>query len=258
MVIDMKKHFKVFDLTDDILLSISIKFGQNPEGIDDHFRQTLAYIQAKNNNALNQDDIISFLNARLKAIEKQTEGKDKKKIVVSGLPLASALKLDELWENITLLTKEYLNSKQMNDERINLLEKIEDIMKSMPSDVFRNIPYSDEQLNAVRTPWLNGEKVAEIEKSQQIISNYFAYSVSWFLGAIASSFRKMELHEEAIIFEELALCCELGLPDILSAKIYLSGIKSRREAIEISRLLNVDPSINISEMRNEMKKILKA
>ncbi len=260
-----------FDWTDDVLLSISLQFQQNPENIDDYFRQTLAYIQAKNDSNLNQNDVIDFLKARLKAIDKQTEGKDKKRIVASGLPLASALKLYEIWDSIEKATDEYLDSDKTIDDKIQLLEKTEGIMKLMPSNVFTKTDFSGDQITAVRSPWLKGEKIGEIKESSKIISNYFGYSVAWFLGAVANQYRKKltsekedntmllvdELYEiqpdKADIFEELAACCELGLPNLLAVKVYLAGIKSRKASIEISAFLKIDSSVSILAVKNKIE-----
>jgi hypothetical protein len=243
-----------FNWIDDALLSISIQFEDSLENVDNYLRQTLAYIQAKNNDKVTQEDVINFLKARLKAVEIQTKSKDKKRIVSSGLPLASALKLGEIWKDIENITVNYLESNQTIDDKIQLIEKIEDIMKLMPSNDFRDINFNENDINNVRILWLKGENIGHIKDSSKIVSNYFAYIVSWFLGAIANHFRKDKLNKEANIYEELAVCCELGLPNLLSAKIYLLGIKSRVASIEINQNTMLHPSKSIIELREFFRK----
>ena len=52
---------------------------------------------------------------------------------------------------------------------------------------------------------------------------------------------------EATILENLSLFSEIGVPNIESAKVYLSGIKSRECALELSSLINIDAEFSVKE-----------
>lgn len=242
---------KLFDWFDDTILALEEYFDEDTENIDDYFRQTLAYIQAINYENIEQDDVIAFLKARCKAIKEKIAPNNSnwKRLISSGLPLASAIKLDEVYELIKTLANEYLKTSKSIENRIELLKKVESLMRVMPSAAFKEIEFAENNIDLVRDIWLRGESLSNVQILDKndnqnnglvlnICNNYFAYTVSWFLGAVANRFTKDDLEEEANIFEEIAVCCELGLPDITSAKIYLIGIRSRVAAIEISNTSN--------------------
>jgi|JI10StandDraft_1071094.scaffolds.fasta_scaffold114070_2 hypothetical protein len=46
------------------------------------------------------------------------------------------------------------------------------------------------------------------------------------------------MEEQGNVFEELAICCELGLPALSAAKVYLSGIRSRKASMELAKILS--------------------
>jgi hypothetical protein len=93
----------------------------------------------------------------------------------------------------------------------------------------------------VRKSWIAGEPLNEIRKicenSRHIYNKYFSFTIPWALNAIARKLFSIEKIEEATEYEELAVLSELGLPDFLAVKIYLTGIKSRVSATELSRLI---------------------
>lgn len=260
-----KSNNSFFDWIDDTLLSLIIQFQENIQSLDDYLRQTLAYIQAANYNGINQDDVIAFLKARCNTIKEKIapDRNSWKRLISSGLPLASAIKLDVVYEEIKILADEYLKSSKDIEDRIELLKKVESIMRTMPSTDFKEIEFSENEIDLVRGSWLKGDSLANIqildEKGKpknglaiKVCNNYFAYILSWFLGAIANRFRKDELEEQANIFEEIAVCCELGLPDIKSAKIYLIGIRSRIAAIEISQTSIFTSSVNTESLNFDL------
>jgi len=246
---------EVFDLIDDTLLSFHMQFGEEVHNLDDYFRQTLVYIQANNFKDLNQEHVISFLKARLKAIVEKIvpNSTSWKRLISSGLPLASGVKLDSIFSQVLELTNNYIQSSRGVNDKINLLEKIGLIMKQMPSLTFNKQNFSTNDINTTGKYWLFGiglenMKVKDFEK---ICTNYFGYTFSWFLGAIANRMKQEESKrypEHASLYEELALCCELGLPDLLSGKIYLAGINSRTAAREISEIIE---KINQEQEKND-------
>ena len=252
-----------FDWIDDPLLSLDLEFEKTPTiSIDDYFRRSLAYIQAETMKDFDKEDVISFLNARRKAIrEIVARDKNLKRLVSSGLPLATAVKLDDILGDIKTLADNYLNSSMNIEDKVNMLSNIDEIIKQMPSVVFSKNKFSLEEIKQTRNIWLSGESLINfsyIKDSQKICNHYFAYTFSWFLGAVANRFRREELEEYipyADLFEELAICSELGLPDLKSAKIYLAGIRSRVASTEISMtppFLTFSGNLKIPDFVNQM------
>ena len=232
-----------FELLDDALLAIQIQFVENPEQVDDYFRQTLACLQAKNFQGIEETDVIAFLKARSKAI-KGTIIPDKSKwksAVSSGLPLLSSIKLDRTFSDIVDLANDYQNSLCHLEDKISLLKAVESIMHQMPSADFSK-KFKNANLDKVRDVWLSGESLSLIQTvsdRQKISTHYFGYTVSWFLGAIGQRFKESEFELLAEVFEEMTICCELGVPNLVAAKIYLSGIRSRLASTELSKTIQL-------------------
>lgn len=255
-----KDYEDFFELIDDTLLAIYLQFIDTPEDIDNYFRKTLAFIQVKYYQNLSQENVIAFLKARIKSITGKLVPDSSKwqMLVSSGLPLHSAIKLDTILDEIIAYATDYLETKKSIEDKVQLLINIEAAMSRMPSNAFCH-DFIEEEIGKVREVWLSGKSlklVEEISKCSRICSDYFGYKVSWFLGAIVTRCKKLELVEIASIYEELAICCELGLPDLMSCKIFLAGIRSRRASIMVSKayltmqkeysfmfLSNVDSSI---------------
>ena len=53
--------------------------------------------------------------------------------------------------------------------------------------------------------------------------------------------------DEATILENISLFSEIGVPNIESAKVYLSGIKSRECALELSSFIDIDAESSVKE-----------
>lgn len=241
--VDNEFH-EIFDWIDDTLLSLDILSHDQGQSLDDIFRTTLAYIQASNLSGITSNDVIGFLNARHSAIEKMIPiNSSKRTLATSSLPLASAIALDEAFDEIIGYGYDFLATDKALSEKIILLKKIEGIIEVFPSSTFKpkidekgKLLFSSEIVDEARDLWISGSNLSESSNVGKIIklsNQYFSYTLSWVIGAIGNKCRSAEIEDLAILFEELALSCELGLPNPNAAKIYLSGIKSRIAAMEI-------------------------
>lgn len=259
-----EEFYEIFDWIDDTLLSLDMLATENEQSLDDIIRGTLAYIQASDVEGVSNDDVLAFLNARNNAIEGMIPAaSNKKHLVLSGLPLASAVAMDVVFDDIVELGYAFLSSKQTLENKISLLKQVEEIIKTFPSHTFKpkrdekgNLQFSNKLVDEARELWLKGmdlSKGSDVAKIISLSNQYFAYTISWVVGAIANKCRTLELEDLAIVFEDLALCCELGLPDPDAAKIYLSGIKSRIATMDIftSYVYNfqADSDMNIRETK---------
>src|SRR5690606_4050517 len=73
-----------------------------------------------------------------------------------------------------------------------------------------------------------------------IVTKYYSYSLPWVLNGISKKLKNKELNVESETIEELSILVELGLPNLVSVKIYQSGIRSRSSANEISELYDYE------------------
>jgi len=229
---------EIFDLVDDTLLAIDIAHTEEGQSeptkdwLDDHFRASLAYLQAKQQTGFPAEDVIRFLKARFRHI-RQASGdlENRRRLAASSLPWRSAMTMQGLYLEALALIKTFLNSYETLDDRLTLLENIESLFKRLPSKEFQNNVLSDDKLSIVRKAWLSGEAVGE--DSLKAISEHFTYKIPWALNALSQQLAS-EHPEEAKVLEYLALCCEVGLPNEFSTGIYLAGIRSRAASVELS------------------------
>lgn len=256
----------VMDWIDDSLLSINILFDEDNDSVDNYLRGTLAYIQAEKYSGISQNEVIDFLLARNKALKENIlpDKSEWKSLATSSLPLASAIKLTEIFGDIIEVGNDYLNSDQELGDKLHLLKQIEVLIYSLPSSVFKpelndkgQLKYSEGLVDEARQTWLSGDALSgpNIQKIIKLGNSYFGYTITWVLGAIANKCREHELEELVSVFEELAICCELGLPNLLCAKIYLSGIRSRISSKELSLTLDFilfDETTGIRQFREFM------
>jgi replicative superfamily II helicase len=238
------EFYEVFDWIDDTILSLGMLSEEHEQSLDDIIRSTLAYIQASDQHGVSSNDVLKFLNARNSAIESMIPlNSSRRLLAMSSLPLASAVALDQAFDDVLEYGAEFLASKQTLDNKLALLKKVEEKIKGFPSYSFKpkknevgKLEFSTELIDEARELWISGKNLSsgsDVGKIIKLGNQYFGYTLSWVIGAIGNKCRSVEQEELATVFEELALSCELGLPNAFAAKIYLSGIKSRIATLDI-------------------------
>lgn len=239
-----------FDWIDDSLLALNLSYKSydidNSDWVDDHFRESLAYIQASEEENMH---VIEIIKARSKAVKK-IAGKPEewKSLASSGIPLLSIAKINELIDDISIIAQTYLYSEMQLSDKVEFLRSIENIINQLPSSHFEH-GYTQQDIDSVRTIWLEGSSLKRIQNGNKIANDYFGFMLPWVLNAISKKFRLLDNEEMASIFEEIGVLSELGLPTFWAAKIYLSGVRSRAAALEISQILNEDfQSISLSDI----------
>ncbi len=229
------------DWIDDGLLSLHTinSSDNNYDWADNYFKNSLAYIQAQRSEEITGEEVIQFLKARTKGIiSKVGEDREKwKSIITSGIPLNSDLQIEDKLDNILSIIQEYLSNEINIDAKINLLKDLENEIKEINvlSEEFIESVNQDE----IREKWLKAiplSEIAPLEQATSIVTKYYSYSLPWVLNGISKKLKSRELFEEAETIEELSILVELGLPNLVSVKIYQSGIRSRSSANEISKL----------------------
>lgn len=244
---DYSANFReIFDWLDDTLLALDYKnnasLSADPSSwIDDEFRYSLAYIQAEKDGDVSQDEVIEFLKSRNKAVIKMAgDSVNWESIVKSGIPLSSSTVLDNYIEKIKEIITLYGNSDKSISDLIEFSKSIENLIQQMPTASFKH-DYEDEEINMVRDKWFNAAPLSEItesENGQEICVSYFSMTLPWAINAIVRKLYDLNLDEEAELLEELALYCEIGVPNMDAIKIYLAGIKSRVAALDLSSVLS--------------------
>jgi hypothetical protein len=231
----------ILDWIDDGLLSLHNinNTDNNFDWTDDYFRNSLAYIQAEQSEEITGKEVIQFLKARTKGIITKV-GDDKEKwnsIIKSGIPLNSDLQIEDKLDLLINIIQEYLSNEINIDTKIKLLKDIEKEINGINvlSDEFIESENQDE----IRERWLKAiplSEIAPLDQATSIITKYYSYSLPWVLNGISKKIKNKELILEAEAIEELSILVELGLPNLVSVKIYQSGIRSRSSANEISGL----------------------
>ncbi len=236
----------VFDWLDDTLLALNYKNGSNRQEdssawIDIVFRHSLAFIQAEQDNEVSQEEVISFLKNRNKAVINMAgdyvnwEG-----MVKSGIPLSSSKALDDFIEPIKECTKAFKESEGRAEDLAKFSKSIEELIQQLPTVTFKH-DYEEAELDEVRLKWFSAKPLSEIsvhENGQDICVSYLSMTLPWAINAITRKLFDLELADEAESLEELALLCETGVPNMDSVKIYLAGLKSRVTAFELSSILD--------------------
>jgi hypothetical protein len=233
-----------FDWIDDGLLALhnSNNFdGNDFTWVEEYFVKSLAYIQANNHTDITGDEVIGFVKARIKGITIKVgeEKNDWEKVVTSGIPINSDLQIEDKLDDIITFIQSYIINDKTLENRILLLEKIENSINKINALKEDYLQSKDEK--EIRKMWLSGIPMSEIthlENAIDIITKHYSFNLPWVLNGISKKLIKRNLIEESEVIDELAILVELGLPLITSVKIYQAGIRSRSSALEISNLFD--------------------
>ncbi len=249
---DYSENIKeAFSWIDDTLLALDYKkeayLDTDPsEWIDDYFRNSLAYIQAEKEQNIAQAEIIEFLKARNKAVLKIAgDYNNWESIIKSAIPLSSSILIKEYIDTIKEIISIYIQSEKNITDTIKLVKKIEKIIERMPSTSFKN-NFNKDELKIVRKQWFSGIALSKIKESpdaHKICNEYFGMTIPWAINAIVRKLYDLDLENEAKVLEDIALFSEIGLSNKVAIKIYLSGIKSRVSALDLSQVINDDFNI---------------
>lgn len=236
------------DYIDDTLLSLMLL--KNPTGdiefdwIDSFFGKSLSYIQSQESTEIKSRQLLKLLKARTKGVIYKV-GSDRLRwisTVKSGIPLTSDLHLeDKINEIIAEVDTYLLIGDEDLDDKINLLNKIENIIKGL-SVLNEKGNYMDyPKIDLIRNNWMKGiaaSLILEIENGEDVITNVYSFSLPWVLNGIAKKMVSRNEENLAEVVEELAILVEAGLPSISRVKIYQAGIRSRSAANELGNFLN--------------------
>ena len=250
------------DWIDDTLLSLLLE--HNPEGDLDiawteaFFSRSLAVIQAANETAISQNNVLQFLNSRVAGIFEKV-GADRTKwssIVKSGIPLNSDLILEDRLDGIIEIVQHFEGADPSVDNYITLLKALENEIIDLPVIVAESSALNGLNIDLIREQWLRGVPISAILKLEmglETITKLYTFILPWVLNGIAKKIRNRYLEEEAEWVENLAILVEAGLPSLLKVKVYQAGIRSRVAADEIGNVLEQQGTDgNMSSLKREL------
>lgn len=245
----------LLELIDDTLVSMDIlheaELLKDPSSwIDDVFRTSLAFIQTKRIKDFDEEILIDILKSRntgvLKLIGENIEWQS---IASSSVPLKASIIIEENLRELLIIVDEYINSNQTFENLLDLVAYFDIFFASLPLSKTRGIE-NLELTGAIREGWFNGVSIGELENftkdARVIIDKYYSFHFTWLLNAVAQKFRIKNLINYAEVLEHVGLLAEIGVPNLKSAKIFLSGIKSRSCAIELAEQIDIDSNLSTS------------
>jgi replicative superfamily II helicase len=235
----------ILDWIDDTLLALQdlhnpvdgvIDFGW----IEEFFRNSLAFIQARKQKVVSEENLIKFFQARVNGIIKKV-GEDKlkwKSIINSGIPLNSDLFLESKMEEIILALLSFGISDNTIDDKIILANSIIKILDKMPVLTEDVSAIANAEIQTITSKWLKAEPLSSlntIERFEEVITDLFTFKLPWVFNGIAKKLRGKDMEDDSEIIEELSMLIEIGVPNLRALKIYQAGIRSRVSATELSR-----------------------
>jgi hypothetical protein len=258
-----------FDLIDDGLLSLFLSddIDANPEAIADWvesvFRKSLAVIQAeRDTGGVSGDDVLAVLRARVTANSASDD--DSQRVVGiavrGGIAIRAARMIDDQIDQLASDLAEFAQDSDDFEEMVSACEALEALASRMPSSVIASQP-DKSVLDDLRECWLRGESISPLiargEQYRKAIAQFYGFELPWITYAVACRLRAGDHDEEATAdaIETLATHLELGLPDELSIRIYLCGIRSRGAAVEIADILR-SAEVQVPGQLGELRRLL--
>lgn len=257
-----KEHKKdteaLLDWIDDQLLALHLAYtGDDPNlttnWVDDAFRDSLAAIQEQRiNQAGEEKHLLGFLKARAQGVLRKTPTEARRAIIASGLPLSVGLAAFSQLSLFREMVDRYLNS-DLGEAALNgFVLEFESWARENASSIVEAMP-SEERLAAIRPQWLRGDSLQAIVKTSgvegaDICSDLYGYKLPWLFHAVAQKLDKGTEENRIEALSKVSLLVELGLPTEAAAKVFLTGVRSRAAAVELSQYVT-NPTASISAIR---------
>jgi len=250
------------DLIDDSLLTLHMfHLGGEDEisydWIDTFFSQSLGYLQAIASESISSREYLDFIKARVKGIWSGI-GAEKIKCenhISSGIPLRSNKYLDTKIEEIIRIVQNNMLVDQGIESKIKTSKEIIACINDVPEFKQDDLSLLNrEDFNKILETWMIGNRVTHFKGCSDIVSKLFMFKIPWIFNGIANNIDARGLENESNFVREIALSIDSGLPDIKSNMLYQAGIKSRRNAYELSKIFD-DSGIekNVSGYKNALK-----
>jgi hypothetical protein len=255
----------IFELIDDELLAMHEDYTDFLDGIewvDTVFRESLALIQAKETE---RQQLLEILKTRMAALRLRVPQKaERQAIIATGIPFTVSIALlndEEIFRNIAMMAMFDDNIRPHIDNSLEVVKRIEEWVwenaNSLVDDSAKKARenLSAEDIDMLRKKWIVGTDFAIIsryfKKADVIIKKFYEFTLPWIINAISRLFDPETDEDIQKFYSRLALFAELGVPSETAANIYLSGINSRRTAVELSGL-DCLRNVPILEMKHSL------
>jgi hypothetical protein len=231
----------IFDYLDDELLAMHEDFSEDDgvAWIDDVFRKSLALIQAE---AENEEYYIDLLRARTTALLNRIPNKSvRKKLIASGVSLSVSKIIFESTNYFRTLALTFIQSFQDEGNHIeiinNTVREIEIWSNEHAHNLMDTIP-NQVVLDKMRCLWISGAPLATIvelePEADKISKDYYGFTLPWIIHAVSQMFDQESEENIVQAYASLAMFVELGLPNSVASNIYMTGVRSRSAAMELS------------------------
>jgi len=252
----------VLDWIDDQLLALHVAYrGDDPsvnvDWVDDAFRGSLAAIQEKANKQADEEgQLICFLKARATGVlVKVSSPEARRAVIASGLPLSVGIVAFDDLDVFREMVDRYLGSERSIEALRILVQEFEAWGRHHAQTLVKGM-LDQEFLNIIRPLWLGGISLREIidscgAESRDTCTNLYGYQLPWIIHAVSQKLDKATEQNRVEALANVGLFVELGLPTEAAAKVFLSGVRSRAAAVELSRFVR-NPAVSVSRLRDAL------
>lgn len=260
----------LFDLIDDTLLSLNEKyqshqFSNGSYWVDDVFRQSLAFIEASKDNVFDEDKTLKLLQARNEGVLKIVGSPEKWKLHTNNsVSLRVSIEIDRYINEILNYLKQYKKSDIKLDDLLTVIARIDDLVRKLPTKSLNDFIKQDMDEKTLRSLWFSGAPFSNItdyhKDAIKVCNEYYGFQFTWIVSAISKKLSNQGFEEESDLLDYISTIAEIGLPNILSAEIYMIGIKSRVASVEISKVIKDEydqESANVEKYINENVNVIK-
>lgn len=255
------KSSRFLDMLDDTLISMDIKndvqnLQQASDWIDEVFQGSLAYIQAKTESIISQGNVLDILKSRnIGAIKLAGAIEKWQSVACSSVSLKTSLYIDQHIDEVVKNVAKYIESSKSFSDLLALISYLDRFIENIPITAEEKLIVKANGL-PIREKWFSGASFSEINKidreASEVCNKYYGFHFPWIVNAVSKKLKLLGNIDESQTLEDLSLISEIGLPDLESAKVYISGIKSRESAIELSGLINFNSMISVTKQLVEI------
>lgn len=250
------------DWIDDQLLALHVAYKDDDpapiiDWVDDAFRYSLAAIQERSKNESSRNDqLMDFLKARTAGVLRKVPSPEARRAVIaSGLPLSVGIVAYNQLNVFRELVDRYLDADSNDDALAVLVLEFETWARENAKSIFRGMPDKD-LLDKIRPLWLSGGSLRNIvescgDKATEICTGLYGYQLPWLFHSIAQKLDRFTEENRVEALSKVGLLVELGLPTEAAAKVFLTGVRSRAAAVELSQYVT-NPAASITQIRKAL------
>lgn len=140
--------------------------------IDDVFRSSLAFIQAKQDQSFSEEKIIEILKARNSGVIKLAgEGTKWHSIASSSVPLRASLVIEHRIDELLKYIRKYIDSDRGFEDLLSLVMELDIFIDSLPISKIEGIEIGA-NFSKIREGWFSGTSIHILEKRARKCKKY--------------------------------------------------------------------------------------